>query len=371
VPFTLAPGSAVGFIMSVWSTVLMLWILQVVTLRSVRELRYVEWAFILAAGLVVFSSVFQNNVVAQYGSYVARLDDNKAAMYDPNDLCVPLMMAVPLAVHMFQNTRRLGKVVCVVILIGIGWTIALSGSRGGFLGIVIVGLGLLRAAKGVALSKRLGVLFALALALIVAAPQGYWQQMGTIFAPEADYNWTSHDGRKAIWTRGLGYMAQYPIFGLGVSNFQTAECTINPLLKNADPDGDPVICAAPHNSFLQVGAELGIPGLAAWCTIVFGAMIAPGRLRRRLPSHWAQGDRDERFLFSFTLYLPLVSAGFACTAFFVSHAWMDTILYLAAITAAMYVAVERKLASQALPASPSVVSPVRVRRAAPMLPRGA
>jgi O-antigen ligase len=169
----------------------------------------------------------------------------------------------------------------------------------------------------------------------------------------------------------LGYVARYPIFGLGVSNFQTAECTINPLLEHADPFGDPIICAAPHNSFLQVAAELGIPGLVAWCTVVFGAMIAPGRLRKRLPAHWMRGDTDERFLYSFTVYLPLVSMGFACTAFFVSHAWMDTILFLAAITAGMYVAVQRKLASQQFASPPSAVSPAHARRAAPMLPRGA
>ena len=48
------------------------------------------------------------------------------------------------------------------------------------------------------------------------APPGYWDQMGTILEPTEDYNWSDPIGRRQIMIRGMGYIAQYPVFGLGV-----------------------------------------------------------------------------------------------------------------------------------------------------------
>jgi hypothetical protein len=95
--------------------------------------------------------------------------------------------------------------------------------------------------------------------LLMTASDQYWQQMSTITS-DTDYNQTAETGRLQIWSRGIGYMLQNPVLGLGPGNFQTAEGTLSPLAERQQ-FGIGVRWNAPHNSFVQIAAELGIPGL--------------------------------------------------------------------------------------------------------------
>jgi O-antigen ligase len=175
------------------------------------------------------------------------------------------------------------------------------------------------------------------IALVAAAPPGYWRQMSTIMEPTEDYNYSSVDGRRALIQRGLGYMAEYPVFGLGINNFARAECSISPKLAKLRIGG-PVRCKAPHNSYLEAGAELGVPGFLVWVSLVVGGIVAPLRLRRRLPRSWMRGSEAERFIYGATSFFPVAMIGFAVTSFFVSFAWSDTFHLLGALLAGLYIA---------------------------------
>src|SRR5205814_4750763 len=139
--------------------------------------------------------------------------------------------------------------------------------------------------KQISVAKRLGFVAVVVAGLVVAAPPGYWGAIGTVFHPEGDYNWRSEEGRREIWLRGLGYMADYPISGIGINNFERAEGTISDKARLSFA-GDPIRWTSPHNSFLQVGAELGIPGLILWSSLVVGGIVGMTHLRRRLPPTW-------------------------------------------------------------------------------------
>ena len=97
--------------------------------------------------------------------------------------------------------------------------------------------------------------------------------------------------------------------------------------------------SAAHNSFLQAGAELGIPGLLLFCTLVVGCIMAPWKLRRRIPPAWATGDWEQRYMYQAAAFLPLAALGFAVPAFFVSFAYHDPIYILAAFVGALTAAV--------------------------------
>src|SRR6266446_1428225 len=60
--------------------------------------------------------------------------------------------------------------------------------------------------------------------------------------------------------RGLGYMVDHPAFGVGMRHFQVAEGTISSRARLQER-GIGVWWGAAHNTFVQAGAELGIPGL--------------------------------------------------------------------------------------------------------------
>jgi O-antigen ligase len=203
---------------------------------------------------------------------------------------------------------------------------------------------LLVLAKRVSIVSRLAVVVVVVTGLVVASPAGYWEQMESILHPTDDYNWNVPGGRKQVWLRGLGYMKAYPLFGVGIGNFPRAEGTISERARSWAP-GDPGIkWTAPHNSYVEAGAELGIPGLVLWTSLVLGGIVAMRRLRRRLPKSWASGTPDERLLFFATTYLPVSLVGFGVSAAFVSFAFLDPIYVLAALMTGTYVCVGRRLA---------------------------
>jgi O-antigen ligase len=146
-------------------------------------------------------------------------------------------------------------------------------------------------------------------------------------------------------------MARYPAFGIGINNFSKAECTISEKAEQRLTEGG-VRCTAPHNSYVQAGAETGILGLIAWCSLIIGGIVALLRLRGRLPRDWRRGDPEQRFLYAATTYLVLAFIGFAVTAFFVSFAWMDTLYLLAAFVAGLYVSVYDRYRREGVPSAP-------------------
>ena len=81
--------------------------------------------------------------------------------------------------------------------------------------------------EGISIIRRIGFVSVVAASLAIAAPQGYWEQMGTLTSLEEDYNWDAESGRREVWIRGMGYMLSRPIFGIGLGNFGRAEGTIS------------------------------------------------------------------------------------------------------------------------------------------------
>jgi hypothetical protein len=210
----------------------------------------------------------------------------------------------------------------------------MSGSRGALVGLVAVALAFLVGVRTISLSRKLLIGGIALIAISIAAPPDYWAQMKTIIEPGDDYNLTSEAGRKQIAQRGLGYMLKYPVFGVGVGNFTGAEATISPLLKNLRP-GVRHYVLAPHNTYVQVGAELGLGAFILWTGMLIGGIAALGRVYRRLPESWKTGDADRRFLFFLSVFMPLSFVGFAVPSTFVSHAYLPSIYILLACLASV------------------------------------
>jgi O-antigen ligase len=292
-------------------------------------------------------------------------------MYDANDIGLMVLIGLAFSLLTFQTSGKNGKIASGVIILGIGATLARTGSRGAFLGLVVVGVVLLLALTTVPATKRLGFAIVTSIGLIIAAPPGYWDQMKTMLEPTSDYNWQTREGRKNVAKRGLGYMLDYPLFGVGVDNFWRMECILGDKAKT-NQFGTGLRCTPPHNSYVQAGAELGIPGLILWSTLVFGGIRAMWKLRRRVPRHWATGTGEERFLFLAPLYFMLAMIGFAVTSALLTFAWLDPVYIIGSLMTGLYVAVQAKLGGGAtVPARRPVPRPVvagRGQRQRPLSP---
>lgn len=355
-PFGLSLGATAVFILSEYSKTLVFAALLIAAFRGAADIRLIVAAYVIGAGILVYYALF---VFALSGGGGGMMRLSNMYTYDANDLGLMLLVAVPLTLWLMGTVGRRGKALLASLLLSIGAALALSGSRGAFVGAAALALALLWFLRTIPLSKRLLVVGALGLGMAVMAPQGYWNQMETIRNPTEDYNWTSPSGRKQIWSRGLGYMWAYPVFGVGAGNFPRAEGMISNIAMTQTADRG-VKWLAAHNSFVQVGAEMGVTGLLLWSFLVFGGLVGMVRLRRRMPRWWARGDPEQRFLYASTMYMPTAYVAFVVPAFFLSFAYMDPIYLLSALYCGIQAAVDRRLRlDRMVRDAPRVASPRR------------
>jgi O-antigen ligase len=338
--FGISLGGSAAFILDTYAKTLAYAFMIAVSIRHVRDLFTFVWAYVVSCGILAFFSLFVFGMDWSEATHSVRLND--LYTYDSNDLGVVMMVGLPLTLLLFTVVRGTKRLFLLLVLIGIAATMAHSGSRGGFLGFVAVGCAALILVDAVSPARRILVFATLAIALAIGAPYGYWKQMATILSPKDDYNFTEIDGRKAVMERGIGYMKQHPAFGLGIHNFARAECTISPKLAALRINRG-IKCSAPHNSYLEAGAELGVPGGLVFGSLVIGLILGPLRLRRRLPNSWRRGTESERFIYGATSFFAVAMVGFAVTSSFVSFAWIDPVYVMAGLLTGLYVATRVEL----------------------------
>lgn len=337
--FGISLGNSYRFILEDYSKTLVYAFLLIGAMRNAQDVYSIALGYVLSCGILVYFSQFVFGLSKHANSHVARLSN--LYTYDSNDLGLVLLVGLALTLVVLPFTRGVLRWLLVANMLGIAATIARSGSRGAFIGLVGFGIGLLLLARTVSIGRRLLLVVIAAGGLVVGAPPGYWTQMRTVFAPKDDYNFSSKDGRKQLALRGIGYMVAYPVFGLGINNFTKAECTISEKARQHTLN-TALRCTPPHNSYIQTASELGVPGIVAWCSLLFGGVAGMVRMRRRLPSQWARGDEEERFLYGATGYIALALVSFSVTSFFLQFAWLDPVYILAALMAGMYAAVDDK-----------------------------
>lgn len=331
-PFGISLGASGSFFISTYSKVLVTGLLFVVGIRTPRHLWYMAWSWVISCGIWSIMAFTVFDVESAIASKTQRLAE--LYMFDSNDLGLILVTGIPLTLFVIETTRApLGKILGLVCLGGIGATLAITGSRGAMVGLTVVLFSILISAKHVALSKRLGFVAVVIALLAVAAPPGYWDQMQTIVAPKQDYNWTDTDGRKAVALRGVDYMKAYPVFGLGISNFPRAEGTISSKAKAHVP-GTGLRWTAAHNTWIEVGSEMGVFALLLWCSIILQGTVGLWRIRKRIPKAWRRGVDDQRILNGIVFYLPSAFVGFALTSTFVSFAYIIPFYFLNGLLAA-------------------------------------
>src|SRR5438105_1665685 len=203
--------------------------------------------------------------------------------YDANDLATLIVSAMPCGLYFVLGRHRPLVRACAVLglaVLALGLT--RSGSRGGFLAFLAVIAFILVGFTTLPARARLVGLVAVLLVVFATASDRYWTEMQTIVNHQ-DYNVQSDRGRLKVWERGLGYMADRPVLGVGISNFFVAEGTISPLAKRAER-GSPVYWTAPHNIFVQVGAELGVPGLLLFVGLFAAMFVSLRRVARHARS---------------------------------------------------------------------------------------
>lgn len=323
VPFALTGGLALQFWIDFARAIVMYFVIA----GCVRSTADVERLVLVYFGVtVLYTLVILSRF--QLGPDNWRL--GRLYYYDANDLATLIATAMPLGLYFALAHRRIilrllalaGLLVLVVALIR-------SGSRGGFLAFLAISAFILVGFTTIRARTRVAGLVLLLTVLGATASDQYWTQMQTIIHPHEDYNLTDDAGRVRIWKRGIGYMVDHPIVGVGMGNFPTAEGTLSAQAREREERGRGVRWGAAHNTFVQIGAELGIPGLLLFVALIVSLFISLRRLARYAQRAGPTGGGTDVSRLSQSLTAALV--GFVVGGFFLSLAYADILYTLAAL----------------------------------------
>lgn len=254
-----------------------------------------------------------------------------AFAYDPNDLALIGAVGIPLVVWWWIDKRN--RLRTPVLLIGLPLllnVILKSDSRGGFLAMIGVVLGFIFLGLGKMdrRVKKAGLI--VGLGIVAAAPffpARFYDRLATI-NDENDYNRTSPRGRKQVWMRGIGYALEYPIFGVGIANFNSAEGRLSAIGRERAERKQGWKWSAAHSSYVQALAEMGFTGGPAFIVLVVGSTAGLITLHRR-----------RRTSDPLPPFLALALLAFAIAGAFLSWAYYDlpyVLFALACATLMMY-----------------------------------
>lgn len=194
-----------------------------------------------------------------YRTGIARI--TASSFYDPNDFAFLFVCVLPFVIFNFFKEKGIRKIFLLVSGGLMMAVIILTRSRGGFVGLLVVGgFILLKTLKKNKLLAGFILLGSIAVFSIVT-PAGYWERMETIVEPGDDYNIYSPAGRIEVWKKGIKLMTENPLTGVGIGNFTTAEG-----LSHKDVGGK---WSTAHNSFIQIGGELGVGGLILFILLFY------------------------------------------------------------------------------------------------------
>jgi putative inorganic carbon (hco3(-)) transporter len=324
-PFALYPGMAVTQLLDELYKVGVLFLLCAAAVRNIHDVQ--RLALVYAAGAIAYSTVTALPAGWRAGG---------AGGYDANDSALFVVSALPLVLYFLVRAKSLllriglaaGLLICVVAVVR-------SGSRGGFLAFAAVMTYTLVFSASIRPVIRLGVGAAILMAFAwvsVGQPE-YWDRMSSLRDLDEDYNTLSLTGRKQTWQRGVGYMLANPLFGVGLENFPVAEAR-HPAIADRIAVGIGTKYTVAHSQWVEIGSELGLPGLAAFLALFLYPMIMIGRIsglvrRTRAPP----GPSSEVAMLGEALIGSLI--GLAVAGTFLSQAYGYPVWAMFGITAGL------------------------------------
>ncbi len=215
----------------------------ITTIQSVRQLKLLAWVILLSLGYVAFElnlSYFQGYNQAALGEF---------AGLDNNSLAIALVSGVGLGFFLGLGVRdwRL-KILAFGATGMLAHAVLLTFSRGGMVALAVTGL-----VSFFLIPKRLVhyLVFTLAvlLCLRLAGPEVRARFM-TSFASQEERDYSAQS-RIDLWNGCWDSMLKRPVFGVGPHQWPTI------VAEYGFPPGKEA-----HSLWMQIGAELGFPGLA-------------------------------------------------------------------------------------------------------------
>jgi O-antigen ligase len=227
--------------------------------------------------------------------------------------------------------RRLVSAAIVALMLA---TIVFTRSRGGALGLGVMLTAMLFLGRKIRPGFTV-ITLAAVLCAVPFLPTSFWNRMATIFDEQQDrLQYTgSREARRVLMQEGFDTFVAFPLTGVGAGQFQ-----------NYNPPGRRERWRETHNALLQVAAETGVFGLAAFVFLIVRGGTAAARTRKLLarpkrkgatdPLRLVMTDDDRRVLYAYTAAMTAGLIGWFVCALFASVAYSWTLYYLLALIVA-------------------------------------
>jgi putative inorganic carbon (hco3(-)) transporter len=269
-PFSIWMGGTLGTFTDLYVKVMLIFLLMVNTLNSPRRLEQFLWLIVLAMGYIAFRAIFDYargiNLIEN-----GRVQGALGGMFrNPNDLALNLVTILPLAVALALRARTsLRRWVALgsgALMIG---AVVATHSRSGTVGlaamVILLAILLIRRRPRLALAG--GLVLALAVPL---TPASYWQRVASITDASQD-DTGSREARRILMREAWAAFLAHPLTGIGAGQF-----------RNYNPEDREEAWRETHNVMLQVAAETGVFGLAAFSFLLVRGALANRQTKRLL-----------------------------------------------------------------------------------------
>jgi O-antigen ligase len=261
-------------------------ILLFIVSTAIRNVSHARWLILAFIGGALLATV-----IGFFGAYGANASVNDARLSggfdDPNELAAVVVPALVFLGFVFEAYRRSARLLLIPAAGVLGLGFVRTDSQAGLLALGVVCICALFFS-----GPARGRAVALVTTLVIAGTAYYT----LVTAPVAFQTLTSSNnvgGRESLWAVAGDVVADHPLLGVGAGNFSDAEQSYafgSTSLPRVDlvARGELV-----HNSYLQVLAELGPVGLAAFLAVIVGSLALGVRAAR---SFHRVGDREMELL---------------------------------------------------------------------------
>jgi O-antigen ligase len=352
-PFSIWPSGTLSLFTDIYLKLLVVFVLMMNTLTTPKRIEQITWLIVLCCGFIAARSVFD------YARGVNLVEGNRLGgpvggiFGNPNDLAMNMVTFLPAAVVIALSKqaplwrRGIALLASAVMLA----TVVFTKSRGGFLGLAVVLLTLIflgrKVRPGFGTIAIVGVL-----CTVPFMPASFWERMASILDDKKDKQEFT-GSREARWTvmkEGIRTFTEFPLTGIGAGQF-----------PNYNPPGRKEAWHETHNAPIQVAAETGVFGLAAFLFLVVSAWRGARTTRRlierprraRVPDVLGavMPDEDRRLMRTHTVAMTAGFFGWLVCSIFASVAYNWTFYYLLAlIIASREMVLARMRAARALTA---------------------
>ncbi len=297
-----------------------------------------------ACYVLAFSLVPMLLATVVFQAKVAGRDETSfGTLGNPNDLAFSLMLLIPFAVFVIKSESRVNwkTIACAFAILFALLRTFRTGSRAALITMAVCVVVLFLSGKLKTKLKIVGLLAVLVAVAAVTVPSQTLQRYSTLFSGTSSDATMSVDqlsavesteARRMLLQESVRLMLEHPLFGVGPGIFSAA------LADEQKDRGQQQSWHEAHNSYTQIGSEMGIPAFLIYTGILLYSMKRAVSIYRR-----TRNDPARVAIFRMAASLSMALVIYAVCAFFGNYSYSFYLPVLAGLVQAFDVCVRKEM----------------------------